>query len=91
MDLKGTIGFKYELCREIPEGPIHQHLQLQASRCGLRYERFPYALSKVRGEMEMIDGNWWFRNLEGYNGTSRVTRRRARSRARPRATNWRCG
>ena len=23
--------------------------------------------------MEMIDGNWWVRNLEGYNGTSRVT------------------
>ena len=21
----------------------------------------------------MIDGNWWFRNLEGYNGTSRVS------------------
>ena len=34
---------------------------------------FPYAISNVRGEMEMIDGNWWFRNLEGYNGTSRVT------------------
>ena len=74
MDLKGTIGFKYELSREDPrQGPIHQHLQIRASRCWLRYDRFPYALSNVHGEMEMIDGNWWFRNLEGYNGTSRVT------------------
>ena len=56
-----------------PRGRIHQHLRIRASRCGLRYDRFPYALSNVRGELEMIDGNWWVRNLEGYNGTSRVT------------------
>jgi len=73
MELKGTIGFEYELVREIAEGPIHQHLQLRAGRCWLRYNRFPYAISNVRGEMEMIDGNWWIRNLEGTNGTSRVT------------------
>ena len=82
MDLKGTIGFEYEISREIAEGPVHQHLQLRASGCGLRYDRFPYALSNVHGELEMIDGNWWFRNLEGYNGTSRVTRRR-HARATP--------
>ena len=73
MDLKGTIGFEYELAGEIAEGPIHQHLKLRASRCWLRYDRFPYAISNVRGELEMIDGNWWFRNLDGYNGTSRVS------------------
>ncbi|MGO9110984.1 MAG: AsmA-like C-terminal region-containing protein [Thermoguttaceae bacterium] len=73
MDLKGTIAFEYELAREIAEGAEHQHLQIRASRCGLRYDRFPYAISNVHGELEMIDGNWWFRNLEGYNGTSRVT------------------
>ena len=73
MDLKGAIGFEYELSREIPQGPVHQHLRLRASRCWLRYDRFPFAVSNVRGEMEMIDGNWWFRNLEGYNGTTRVS------------------
>ncbi len=73
MDLKGTVGFEYELAREIPRGPVHEHLKIGASRCSLRYDRFPYALSNVRGELEMIDGNWRASNLEGYNGTSRVS------------------
>ena len=73
MDLKGTIGFTFETWREIPEGPKHQHLHLQASRGGLRYDRFPFALTNVHGEMEMTDGDWAVRNLEGYNGASRVT------------------
>ncbi len=73
MDLKGTIGFEYEISREIAEGPEHRHLQLRAGRCGLRYDRFPFALSNVHGELEMIDDDWWFRNLEGFNGTSRVS------------------
>jgi hypothetical protein len=73
VDLRGTIGLTYELSSEIPNGPIHQHLKMQASRCSLRYYLFPYAISRLHGEMEMIDGNWWIRNLEGYHGTSRVT------------------
>ncbi len=73
MDLKGNIAIEFELAREIVKGPLHQHLKLRASRCGLRYDLFRYAISNIRGEIEMIDGNWWFRNLEGYNGTSRVT------------------
>ncbi len=73
LDLKGTIGAEYEVSREVADGPEHQHLKLQARRCWLRYDRFPYAISNVCGELEMIDGNWWIRNLEGYNGTSRVT------------------
>ena len=67
---------------KIVQGPVHQHLKIQASRCGLRYDRFPYAIANVRGELEMIDGNWWARNLEGYNGASCVSGEGA-LRARP--------
>ncbi|MGA2259157.1 MAG: hypothetical protein ABSG53_31175, partial [Thermoguttaceae bacterium] len=49
MDLKGTIGFKYELSRDISEGPEHQHLQVRAGNCWLRCDQFPYAISKVHG------------------------------------------
>ncbi len=73
MDLKGTIGFEFQLSRDVVDGPLHEHLKLRASRCSLRYDRFPFAISNIRGDMEMIDGNWGVRNLEGYNGTSRVT------------------
>ena len=73
LDLKGNIGFQFEAVRDAVGKPFHQHLLLRASECGLRYDRFRYALSKVRGDVEMIDGDWRFRNLEGFNGTSRVT------------------
>ncbi len=72
-DLRGMIGFQYEMSRDVPGGPEHKHLVVQASRCWIRYDRFPYAISNVRGTMEMIDDHWWFRNIEGNNGTSRVT------------------
>ena len=40
MDLKGTIAFEYELAREIPGRPSTS--QVQASRCGLRYDKFSF-------------------------------------------------
>ena len=73
LDLKGTIGFQFEAARDMVNAPVHRRLLVRASQCGLRYDRFPYALSNVHGDIEMIDDDWWFRNLEGYNGASRVT------------------
>jgi hypothetical protein len=73
MDLKGAIGFEFEVSRDAADGPEHQHLKLNVSNCSLRYDRFAYPIAKVHGEIEMVDGNWSFRNLEGYNGTTRVT------------------
>ena len=73
MDLRGAVDFEYEAACEAVDGPVHQHLQVQARDCKLRYAGFPYALSKVQGDLEMVDGNWWFRNLKGENGTSCVT------------------
>jgi hypothetical protein len=73
MDLKGTIGFRFDLARDAAGRPDHKHLTLLASRCSLCYNRFPYAISNARCEVEMSDGNWWFRNLEGYNGATRIT------------------
>ena len=73
MDLRGVIGFTYRLSRKAFGEPEHQHLELCASDCDLRYRGFPYALSKVRGEIVMDDGNWRFSNLVGYNGTTCVS------------------
>ena len=52
---------------------MHQHLLLAANRCSIRYDKFPYPLSDIRGTLEMFDGNWTFRNLEGSNDKARVT------------------
>jgi len=51
---------------------MHQHIRLDGNRCSIRFEKFPYPLSNLCGTLEMIDGNWTFRNLEGANKTARV-------------------
>jgi hypothetical protein len=73
LHLQGTVAADLELSKDIAGGPLHKHLRAKCNRCSLRYDRFPYAISEINGQLEMYDGNWWFRNLDGCNGTSRIT------------------
>ena len=73
LDLRGTISFRYNLWRQSPEENVHQHLDVRANRCWVRYEKFPYSLANIHGTLTMTDGNWEFRGLEGTNGDTRVT------------------
>jgi hypothetical protein len=72
LDLRGKLGFRYRLWRDSAAEPFHQYLAVRASRCWLRYEHFPFSLANVRCDLEMIDGNWQIRELEGNNGACRV-------------------
>jgi hypothetical protein len=73
LDMRGTAAVELAVSRDVANGPLHQHLRVRPEGCSLRYKDFPYAISKIVGQLEMDDGNWSFRNLEGYNGTSRIT------------------
>ncbi len=73
LDLRGTISFRYNLWRQSPEENVHQHLDVRANRCWVRYEKFPYEVADVHGTLTATDGDWKFRGLEGSNGHTRVT------------------
>ncbi len=73
LDPRGTVNVYLRMWRDKPGEPMHQHLLLAANRCSVRYEKFPYPLSDVRGTLEMFDGAWTFRNIEGSNDKARVT------------------
>ena len=73
LDPRGTVNFYLRMWCERPDEPMHQHLLLAANHCSIRYNKFPYPLSDIRGTLEMFDGNWTFRNLEGSNDKARVT------------------
>jgi hypothetical protein len=78
LDLRGTAAVDLELSQDVANGPLHQHIRAWPDHCSLCYKDFPVAVSKIVGQagmvpVEMVDGNWWFRNIEGYNGTSRIT------------------
>jgi AsmA-like C-terminal region/Domain of Unknown Function (DUF748) len=74
LHLGGAFNFQVECFRDDPHSKnMHQHLQVDLDHCLVRYDRFPYSLNNVVGKLEMIDGQWTFRSLEGTNHTGHVT------------------
>ena len=73
LDLRGTLDFQYRLWRQAAEERVHQTLRIDANRCWIRYEKFPYSLANIHGALAMSDGQWTFDGLEGTNGNTRVT------------------
>jgi hypothetical protein len=76
----GTFNLFFKHWRQVethpgraPEPLSHQYVLVTLNRCSLKYEKFPYPVDEVRGTVEMRDQVWTFRNLEGANGTGRIT------------------
>jgi hypothetical protein len=69
---RGTVNFDYSCRRDAPDQPLHHHLRLDANGCSIRYAKFPYPISNIRGQLEMIDQSWWFRNLQGVNDSAQI-------------------
>ncbi|MEN6451917.1 MAG: AsmA-like C-terminal region-containing protein [Thermoguttaceae bacterium] len=73
LDIRGTVNFGLRVWRDRPDEPVHQHLHIDLNGCWVRYAKFPYPLSNVRGGVDVIDGAWTLQNLVGVNNTARVT------------------
>ena len=73
---RGTVNFEYTCRRDSADQPLHHHLRLDANGCSIRYSKFPYPINNVRGQLEMIDHSWWFRNLQGMNDSAQIAGRR---------------
>ncbi len=73
LDPQGRVNFYLRIWREKPDEPMHHHLLLAANQCSIRYQKFPYPISDIRGTLETFDGNWSFRNLEGSHDKARIT------------------
>ncbi len=73
MEPRGAVNFFARASRDKPEEPFHRHVLVGLNRCTIRYEKFPYQISAIRGTLEMSDGDWTFRDLEGAHGAGRLT------------------
>ena len=66
LDPHGTLKHVYaRIWREKPTEPMHHHLLLELNQCSIRYQKFPYPISEIRGTLETLDGNWSFHDLKG--------------------------
>jgi len=69
---RGSVNFQARWWRDAPQQPLRHHLLVRLNHCGMCYDQFRYPLVNVRGDLEMLDGVWSFRNLEGANDTGRI-------------------
>jgi len=70
---RGTFDFQLRLTNPGPGQPLGKNLLMTLRRCAVRYEKFPYPVSNIRGTVAMVDDHWTFRDLEGTNDIGRVT------------------
>jgi hypothetical protein len=69
----GTFDFEMHNHRDDPNGPIFQSLTVLLNRITVKYEKFKYQISNVRGKLVMNDHHWTFRDLDGTNGPGHIT------------------
>ena len=69
----GTFDFSFRHDRDpsLPKGHTNS-LDVRLTDCSLRYLRFPYPLTKVRGTVRMHDGEWTLTGLTARNDTGEV-------------------
>jgi len=73
LDPRGTVSCVTRIWRDRPDTQWRCHTVIGLNRCSMRYAKFPYPLSGIRGTVEILDKHWTFRNLEGSNDTGYVT------------------
>ena len=68
---QGTFNFFFSQQRNDPDGgQLHHHLHMELNRCSINYDRFQYPVANICGSLDMIDGAWTCKQLEGTNDTA---------------------
>jgi len=73
LSLRGSSSVYMRLYRQPGQATWHRHLLAVLNHCTLSFEHFPYPLRGVRGTVEMVDDQWFFRGFEGMNDAARIT------------------
>jgi hypothetical protein len=59
--------------KRLPAGPPRTRWEVQLDDCALQYERFPYAIQNITGQVVIAGKQWEFRDLRGYHGSNYIT------------------
>lgn len=75
MDAGGNLASsgRFDVVR-LPSGEaqVNEHVHLRWEDGSVEYEKFPYPLHDITGEIELWNGQYTFRNLQGQNDSGRV-------------------
>ena len=67
----GALSFAARFSRNA-EFELQKKAVLRLADVSMKHEAFPYALSTVSGQMEMVNDNWTFSNIQARNGSTSV-------------------
>ena len=74
MHPQGQFDCEFQFWRESPSTPPNKHLLLTLRRGTIRFDKFSYPISNIRGTAEMHpDGRWTFRGFDGQNDTGLIS------------------
>lgn len=69
----GMLAVQGRFERTDPGDPgLHRRVQIELYNCSMNYERFPYPLEMIRGQLLWDDQGWTFQDLTGRNDTAYV-------------------
>lgn len=69
---QGAIDCRFWLEQPTPQGPQRKYLEVDLRRCSVRYDRFPYPIGDITGQLVMEGDDWFFNNLKGSNDTGEI-------------------
>ena len=74
MHPQGEFDCEFDFWRDSPSTPPQKHLLLMLRRGTMRFDKFSYPISDIRGTAEMQpDGRWTFRGFDGQNDTGLIS------------------
>ncbi|MHB0955942.1 MAG: hypothetical protein ACYC0X_06125 [Pirellulaceae bacterium] len=59
--------------KRAPNEPPQTRWEIQINDCSLQYDRFPYAIHNITGQLIIAGPEWEFRDLRGYHGSNYLT------------------
>ncbi len=68
----GSFDFAMHGRRDVPDAPMTPSLTVTLNRASVRYVKFAYPISNIRGTLVQEGTHWTFRDLEGTNGPGRI-------------------
>ncbi len=68
----GTFDAYLKVDRDNPDQPLRKFLQVTPNKTAVLYDRFPYPIQNITGQLVMNDDSWTFRSLHGNNGPAQI-------------------
>lgn len=69
---KGSVNAIIRLSNPPGDGPMHKEIAVGLDNCEITYEKFPYPLREICGQLNMIDDSWSFENIFGRNESAEI-------------------